>query len=124
MLEQQLIDGFRKVFENPDRQPIVALSYETDVMPFLSEPHRLMYMSKSGTSISESVSKFKLPKNIEKMLIDISCSELYTPKSSEMGSINEMINTYPDSLIEVVWGFCTDASQEEPIIIRIIIKTK
>ena len=123
-MEEELIAGFRKIFENPDRHSFVSLSYEEDVVPLLSKPRKLMYMSKSGTSISETVSKFKLPKNIEKMLIDISCSELYTPKSSEMGSINEMINTYPDSLIEVVWGFCTDASQEEPIIIRIIIKTK
>lgn len=123
-MEEELIAGFRKIFENPDRHSFVSLSYEEDVVPLLSEPRKLMYMSKSGTSISETVSKFKLPKNIEKMLIDISCSEHYTPKSSEMGSINEMINTYPDSLIEVVWGFCTDESQEEPIIIRIIIKTK
>ena len=123
-MEEELIAGFRKIFENPDRHSFVSLSYEEDVVPLLSEPRKLMYMSKSGISISETVSKFKLPKNIEKMLIDISCSEHYTPKSSEMGSINEMINTYPDSLIEVVWGFCTDASQEEPIIIRIIIKTK
>ena len=123
-MEEELIAGFRKIFENPDRHSFVSLSYEEDVVPLLSEPRKLMYMSKSGTSISETVSKFKLPKIIEKMLIDISCSEHYTPKSSEMGSINEMINTYPDSLIEVVWGFCTDASQEEPIIIRIIIKTK
>lgn len=123
-MEEELIAGFRKIFENPDRHSFVSLSYEEDVVPLLSEPRKLMYMSHTGTSIPDAISKFKLPKNIEKMLIDISCSEHYTPKSSEMGSINEMINTYPDSLIEVVWGFCTDASQEEPIIIRIIIKTK
>lgn len=123
-MKEELIAGFRKIFENPDRRPFVSLSYNTDVVPMLSEPRRLMYMSKSGTSISNAVSKFKLPKDIEKMLIDVSCSESYTPKSSELGSINEMISNYPDSSIEVVWGLCSDASQEEPVIVRIIINIK
>lgn len=123
-MEDELIAGFRKIFENPDRRPFVSLSYETDVVPLLLDRRSLMYMGKSGTSISDAVSKFKLPKNIEKMLIDVCCSENYNPKCSEMDSINEMISNYPDSSIEVVWGLCTDASLEDPVFVRIIIKTK
>lgn len=53
-MEEELIAGFRKIFENPDRHSFVSLSYEEDVVPLLSEPRKLMYMSKSGTSVQPS----------------------------------------------------------------------
>lgn len=74
MLKQDLIDGFRKFFNNPDRQPMIEISYEKDVVPFFSEPRKLMYMCHSGVSIPDAISKFKWPKGIDRLLIDVSCN--------------------------------------------------
>ena len=124
MLEQQLIGGFRKVFENPDRQPIVALSYETDVMPFLSEPHRLMYMSHTGTSIPDAISKFKLPKSIDSLLIDVSYAPSFKDKFSDIRAISEMVSLSVDKSFDCLWGLCRDLGQKEPVTVRLFIKTR
>ncbi|WP_347282860.1 hypothetical protein [uncultured Bacteroides sp.] len=124
MLEQQLIDGFRKIFENPGRHPMVELSYETDVMPFLSEPHRLMYMSHTGKSLSDTIAKFNLPENIDSLLIDISYAPSFQDKVSDISAISKMVASYSDKSIDCLWGLSKDLEQTEPVTVRLFIKTK
>lgn len=124
MLEQELIEGFRKILENPDRQPMVELSYETDVMPFLSEPHRLMYMSHTGKSLADTIAKFNLPENIDSILIDVSYAPSFQDKVSDISSISKMVASYSDKSIDCLWGVSRDSGQAEPVTVRLFIKTK
>lgn len=123
-MEKELIDGFKKIFLHESREPMIALDYEADVCPLLSMPEKLRYVSKSGSSIDDATSKVTLPDNIEKMIIDVSCSTEYHPMISEIEAITKLITTEIDHPIDVTWGFCYDALQQERAIIRLLMTVK
>lgn len=121
-MEKDFIAGFRSIFAKPGRRAIISMDYDRDVLPWLDDIKAIRYSIVSGDSIGDEVKKLTLPENANRIMIDVSLSESYTPKVSELSALTDLLSTYPNKDVETVWGCYQDSEQTEPAKITILSK--
>lgn len=89
-----------------------------------SDQNDIQYLTSSGKSIAEAVSKIELPEGIERLLIIVCPGVGYNPSTDEVQPLLNKLAGYPDRSIDVDFRLCPDTTETDLTEIRIITKTR
>jgi predicted esterase YcpF (UPF0227 family) len=123
-MESDIIEGFRQMFVNEHRKPIVAIDYDRDVKPLLEETERVEYAAGSGASLPEAVAKAKRMKSLRDIIdiyVDIACAPGYDIPMADMSAVLDLVSDYPNrDNINVVYGVYRDDREKYNVSIRCV----
>jgi hypothetical protein len=123
-MESEIIEGFRQMFVNEHRTPIVAIDYDRDVKPLLEGTERVHYAAGSGASLPEAMAKAKRMKslrNYSDIYVDIACAPGYDIPMADMNAVLDLVSDYPNrDNINVVFGVYRDDREKYNVSIRCV----